>query len=538
VDRYKTEAANRSRRQAELSLLPAIALPSPPNPHLKYRSNPVEFAHDVLIIPFLSLDQIEILNAAAKPSKSSRVKLSTGHSVGKTFVLAILANWWFETRDPGVVITTAPTKRDVVDLLWTEIRLQRERAGLSDHFIGPRAPELFDHDEHWAKGYTAQKGESFQGRHRPSMMFLFDEAEGLDGSYWKTTNTMYKPSRDADHVWVVAENPTTTTSQSYQEESYVDEDGDPKWKRFNLSALDHPNVLAELAGQVPPIPNAVDLGQVRAWLADWFERIEPSEVDPDLDIEFPKGSGQWWRPDSEGEGRVLGRRPTGSTDSVWNERLFLRACAANLPLPHTGILPEMGCDVARKGRDRTEIHTRCGPCSLAHEDHGGWDTVRTSDRLMQLAGEWAKWQNSRLGSTARHIDPKTIRIKVDDTGVGGGVTDILRSNKYNVIAVNSGERATMIDKYVLIRDQLWFVVRDLAKVGKLDLSRLKPKTLARLKTQALAPTWQPTTNRRRRVDPKEFTTKTLKFSPDGMDALNLAYYEPPDRATTTLAGAQ
>jgi hypothetical protein len=100
---------------------------------------------------------------------------------------------WFDVFDPGVVITTAPTERDVVDLLWTELRLQRERAGLPCHFIGARAPEMRTSEEHYAKGYTARKGESFQGRHRQRMLFIFDEGEGVDSNYWTTAKTMFKP---------------------------------------------------------------------------------------------------------------------------------------------------------------------------------------------------------------------------------------------------------------------------------------------------------------------------------------------------------
>ena len=112
-----------------------------------YRDDPCGYAREILKVN-LTPDQSDILRALTQAP--GRVKVNSGHSVGKTFLAAVAVSWWFDTRDPGVVITTAPTERDVVDLLWTEVRLQRARAGLPSRFAGPRAPEMFDHDGHWA----------------------------------------------------------------------------------------------------------------------------------------------------------------------------------------------------------------------------------------------------------------------------------------------------------------------------------------------------------------------------------------------------
>lgn len=487
----------------------------------KYRNDPVGYARDVLGVELTQV-QGEILLATLQPPY--RVLVESGHNVGKTFLAAVAVNWWYDTRDPSAAITTAPTERDVVDLLWTEVRLLRSRAKvkLPDTFIGPSAPEMRDHEEHYAKGYTARKGESFQGRHRPCMLFVFDEAEGIEGTYWRTANTMFQP--DGTHAFLAILNPTTTTSQSYQEEQATLPDGSPKWRLFRVSSLDHPNVTAGVVGKPAPIPNAVTLEQVQGWLADWFEPVEAADVDPDVDVEFPAGGGKWWRPDPEGEARVLGRRPSAGTFGVWSERLWERACTTALT-HRIDVLPEIGADVARFGNDRSEFHVRCDCCSLHHEDHGGWDNVKVADRLMELATHWAAWMTGLRMPQAAPIDPKTIPIKVDDTGVGGGVTDILTSNGFNVVPVNAGAAAVNADKYPRIRDELWFTTRDRAKAGQLDLTRLGKKRLAKLQTQALAPTWLPTPDRRRQVEPKEKTKERIGRSPDGMDSLNLAYFE-------------
>lgn len=505
----------------------------------RYVCDPIGFARDVLkVTP--TADHERWLPALLEPPY--RVMAKSGHKIGKTFGAAMAVAWWHYTRPQSVVITTAPTERDVIDLLWTEIRLLVTRARLPDHFIGPAAPEMFESEEHWAKGYTARKGESFQGRHRANMLFVFDEAEGIEGTYWKVTNTMFKPG--AGHAWLSILNPTTTTSQSYQEEQATDAAGNPKWRTFSVSSLDHPNVAVGLANrgraergeplEPEPVPNAVGLEQVEGWLAEWFEPVAPDEVDDERDVEFPPGSGQWHRPSPDGEGRVLGRRPTAGTFGVWSERLWQLATAGGLE-PAADDLPELGCDVARFGDDRTEIHSRCGPCSLAHEDHGGWDTVRTANRLMTLADQLAKWATKRRPPQAAPVDPKTLAIKIDDTGVGGGVTDILVANGYNAVPVNSGEAAPKRDKYPKVRDQLWFDTAGRARRKQIDLSRLSPKVRARLRVQFLAPKWSQTHDRKRQVESKEALKKPARLgkSPDGADSVNLAYFE-----VATSAGAE
>lgn len=487
-----------------------------------YRSDPVGYIRDVLkMTP--TPDQERIARALLEPPY--RVMAKSGHNIGKTALSAMLTNWWYDSRDPSAVITTAPTKRDVVDLLWTEVRLQRLRAGLSMDFVGPSAPEMRTGEEHYAKGFTANTGESFQGRHRPHMFFVFDEAEGVDGTFWKTAGTMFQP--DGTNAFLTILNPTTTTSHRYIEERAISEEGRRKWNVFSISSLNHPNIIAELNGQPPPVPNAVSLSQVRDWLTDWFETIHAEERDEDRDIEFPPGSGKWYRPGPDGEPRVLGRNPSAGTYGVWSERLWQRAASPPVALLWDCVSdrPEIGIDVARFGDDRTEFHVRCGPCSLQHEDRGGWDTVQTSERAMALADEWAGWWNAQRPNGVAEITGKDIALKVDDTGVGGGVTDIVGANGYSAVPVNAGSAAPDSTRYQRVRDQLWFETVERARAGRLDLSRLPATRLAKLEAQALAPEKSPMPDRRWRVESKEETKKKVGRSPDGMDAVNLAYYE-------------
>src|SRR6185503_10916455 len=88
----------------------------------------------------------------------------------------------------------APTKRDVEDLLWTEVRLQRAAALIPLPWdMHPVAPYMGTGLDHYAKGFTARDVNSAQGRHRANMLFIFDEKEGVAKPFWDGMKSMFRP---------------------------------------------------------------------------------------------------------------------------------------------------------------------------------------------------------------------------------------------------------------------------------------------------------------------------------------------------------
>lgn len=491
-----------------------------------YRDRPVAFARDVLGY-HPTEDQATILS-----SLPGRVKVNSGHNVGKTSIAAVASLWWFYTRDPAVVITTAPTERDVVDLLWTEIRLLhgRARVSLPPFWIGPRAPEMFHHENHWAKGYTARRGESWQGRHRPCMFFLFDESEGIDPIYWQTTDTMYQPGED--HCWLAIGNPVTTSSQSFLEDQALAPDGSPKWKLFTLSALNHPNVRNQLKLLPPPIPNAVSLNQVHQWVSDWCDPIPPTDVRPDR-LEWPPGSGIFYRTGPQFQARVQGIRPTGGVDTVWSEAAWVEAirpkfsdnwCWQN----KCGIT--IGVDTATYGDDNCGIHVRSGPLSLHHESHNGWMPHRIASTVKDLSVQYADWYNSHATEDRPPLHPSEVQTIVELDGVGVSVFD--RCDGFgNWMGLKVAEKSELVDsmgrpRYFNKRSEIWFEAAEAAANGQMDLSRLPREVLNRLRLQLTTPYYKMLPAGTQQVEPKEDVKKRLKRSPDDADALVVCYANP------------
>jgi len=59
-----------------------------------------------------------------------RTTVPAGHAVGKTWVAARVALWFLHSFPHSLVITTAPTFRQVENVLWAEIRRQHRDARL------------------------------------------------------------------------------------------------------------------------------------------------------------------------------------------------------------------------------------------------------------------------------------------------------------------------------------------------------------------------------------------------------------------------
>ena len=497
----------------------------------QYRNDPVGYAKDVLGITLWE-GQKRAARLLLEPPWKVQVKAS--HSVGKTHLAAVLTSWFFFTRpNNSAVITTAPTLREVRDLLWTEVRMQSRRAriDLPNLFIGRTAPEMRSSEDHFAKGFTAAKDVSFQGRHFKHMMFVFDEAVGVRHEFWEVMKSMFVPG--GEHFWLCIYNPTDTASQAYAECFAVGFGGAPAWNVISLSSLDHPNLKASLSGTPMPYPSAVSREQFEGWLADWAEEVPETSVEPDRDFEWPPGSGKWYRPGPLMESRALGRWPSAGTYGVWSDALWALACEKITPNYPNNELPVIGCDIAFQGDDFTEMHVKWGKYSRHHERHNGWLEDRTAGRLKQLCSEWADRANDARPPQAAKIKPQDIPVHYDGDGRGGGLTT--HKGDYKFIPICASSTAYETSRYPNRRSELWFNVALMTRKRLVNLSFLPADMRERLRRQAMAPTWSVNAQGCCVVEPKDKTKARLKHSPDGMDAVNLAYapaveFEAPSSA--------
>lgn len=163
---------------------------------------------------------------------------------------------------------------------------------------------------------------------------------------------------------------------------------------------------------------------------------------------------------------------------------------------------QIGADIARFGDDRIVFYKRIGFKLVSERVYKKCSVVETANNLKDFA------KNN-----------KQTPIKIDDTGVGGGVTDILKSEGFNAIAVNFGQTANDPNKYPNAISEMWFSLKD-------QINEVQLISDQELKSELATREWKIDNKGRRCVESKEEYKKRYYKSPDKADACLLCFYEP------------
>jgi tRNA(Met) C34 N-acetyltransferase TmcA len=110
-----------------------------------------------------------------------------GRAVGKSCLLAGLVLWWIYTRPKSLVITTGPDFRQVVSVLWKELRSAAVPLGYDHLTHGYGTPQRLTVQQGtgWgALGFAAQYEEGFSGQHAGDLLVIVDEASGISAPIW------------------------------------------------------------------------------------------------------------------------------------------------------------------------------------------------------------------------------------------------------------------------------------------------------------------------------------------------------------------
>lgn len=495
----------------------------------RYRDDPIGYARHMLGME-LTADQGTMLNNVVRHRRSG---CKAAHAVGKSVVAGILANHWHDCFETSICYVTAPTWTAARDRTFKQARLIREeRVPLYARGRILETGKIEDSDptlklKHFIQAINAESGEGFQGEHSARILVILEEAVGVPAYIWEAADKGLMTAAE-NRLFAIA-NPTdeATLFGAYCA------DGDTCI--ITVSALDHPNIQAELHGQPAPFPGACSL----TWLYDELKReCEPARPGDPGAFEFwslstiracldgaPIGAQErpamaWYLPNAIFQGRVLGLFPQEANQQVippsWLEHL------ARLE-PDRSELPEVGADIARHGDDRTGIATRWGACLYGLEVLRQMSLEVVTDNIRLAIHAAATLDGS-------NFDPKSIPCRIDITGgLGAGPYDRLAAEGYSVIGVNSSETAIDDENYPNKRSELWFSTREMVRARQFDDSRLPPDTRSALRRELSTPKWKPDAKGRKVVDPKKDTKKILKWSPDLADAVLLAYYagEPP-----------
>jgi phage terminase large subunit len=460
-------------------LISALLAQADPQPD-PYAADPVGFAKDILGFDAWS-KQREILESVRD---HERTAVRASHGPGKTAVAARAA-LWFLAAHPGNsrVVTTAPTWAQVADLLWREIRSAVGVAHAHQLLTAwplPSSTKL-DLGEQWfAIGHSTDRPERFQGHHADYLLLIVDEASGVHESIFEAAEGFL--TAEGARILLLG-NPTQTGGAFHR--AFTSERA--LWNCIHISAYDCPNETDEV------VPAHVARALPRK---GWAEERRKA----------------WGEESWIYQVRVLGNFAKNTKDAVFNLGEVEEAQLRELPGDSTKERVVIACDVARFGDDETVIAERIGNRVRIREHYIGQrpptataSGAQTGD-VVETAG--------RIAEYAQQYPIAHVRLVVDDTGVGGGVTDILRNSGWNVTAFNAGDQAFRPDLFPNRRSELWF--EGAAQVEDLDLD---PDD--QLAADLTAPKRTHDLKQRRVVERKDETKKRLGRSPDRGDAVLL-----------------
>ncbi len=390
----------------------------PYEPQGEHCSSPALFAEEVLGITSLWSKQKEVLDTLGT---HARVAVKSGNGLGKGFSAAISILWFLYCEDEAVVLSTAPTFRQVRHVLWREVhRLYRNaRYDLGGKLLDTR---LEISEGRYALGLSADGADEFQGFHSPNMLIVVDEAEGVEETIYEAIESVMTSE---NCKLLLIGNPTTMEG-SFRRAFYEDSE---LYQTITISALESPNVLQG---------RSVVRGLVTR---KWVE--ERGRV--------------WGAGNPVYQARVLGEFPDQGEDTLIPLSVVEEAVARDFtPSP---ALPNQGeenvviaVDVARFGSDKSVILRRRGMVVEDIQAYRGLDT-------MKLAGHVAN-------AIQLH---KPAVVMIDEVGIGAGVVDRLREQGYHVQGVNVGMAAQDSEHYANLRAEGFWDLHNLFLRGDVTI---------------------------------------------------------------------
>ena len=434
-----------------------------------YWDDPVAFVQDVLQAE-PDVWQVETLTAlAGKP----KVSVRSGQGVGKTALEAWAVIWFLCCRPSPKIICTAPTRQQLHDVLWAEIAKWLEGT-LVKNFLKWTKTKVYmiGNEERWfATARTATKPENMQGFHEDYMLFVVDEASGVADNIMEA---ILGTLSGQENKLLMCGNPTRTSGVFYDSHHRDRMD----YHTLKVSSYDS---------------NRTNKDNIASLLRKYGEDSDVSRV------------------------RVFGDFPKAEPDAFISlfevEKAIRREVYVDedgdISIPESAVL-SIGVDVSRFGSDETVIYSRIGKKVLGFESFRGQDLMRTTGEALRISREHMRTY-SKLHCT----------INVDDTGLGGGVTDrlneVVYEEGYNITinACNNGDSADN-DAYDNWGTQSWATIKEL-------LEDIELPDDDELVAQLTSRKYHLTSKGKLKLERKKDMKKRGLPSPDRADGLVLAF---------------
>jgi len=445
-----------------------------------YQQYPDIFYQDVLraeLDPF----QAQIVSTVRD---HPRVHIQTANAIGKTFTLAQIALWFLFCYPPSTVVCTASTGRQLYGQLWTEISKAYMHVSIPGLGGELQKTQLIIEPGWQMVAFSTSEEANFEGWHNENIMVIFDEAKGIEPDIYRGAERVLRGTPGVAR-WVVASTPPlgpigefVRLKNSPPQIRTANGDFENRWKYLQLSAWDSP-------------------------------RVSDAECQATLD-DYGEESPFY-------QSMIMGQIPMAGEDNLidgaWVEEAIARDSVPRVS-PRT-----IGVDVARFGDDETVIIACEGGNVLCIEPYHKQDTVFVTEKTKGMA-----------------IRYRADVIRVDATGVGGGVVDMLHAAGFPVDGVDAASSPDDPSKYYDRVTEDWAKLAEMFKEGSISI----PDD-ALLKAQLVSRRFEYRIKGGETVmkleSKKDMKGKGMR-SPDRADALVLALVlgSPPQRSRILATG--
>lgn len=442
-----------------------------------YRKDPVLFANEVLLFSPDKWQKAALMDLAESP----KVAIKSGQGVGKTGMEAVALLWFLTCFSYPRVVATAPTKQQLHDVLWSEVAKWQERSPLLRAVLRWTKTYIYvvGHEKRWfATARTATKPENMQGFHEDNMLFIIDEASGVADPIMEA---ILGTLSGGNNKLLMCGNPTRTSGTFY------DAFFSSRWmyKCHTVSSEDSPRTSKDnIKALIDRF--GYDSNVVRVRIRGLFPK---QEDDVFIALQLLEDSVKLELSDGEDESEK------------------------NIPARI-----DIGVDVARFGNDSTVIAEKIDKLIPELLIRHGQDTMRT-------VGDIVKTYKDLMEKYPAYDD--YVYVKIDDTGVGGGVSDRLKEVKQEeglekmlIVPVNFAKKAPKTKTaryYDDIVTWMWSNVRDL-----LEAKEIKLPDDSILIGEFSTRKYFFQSNGKQRLENKDDLKKRGLTSPDRADAVALA----------------
>lgn len=369
----------------------------------------------------MSKGQAQILSAIPRAiAENKPIIVPSANMQGKDFICGRIPLWFLFSFAPSKVIITAPTDRQVKEVIWAELSTAWNNAPVQ--LPGRLLTCKVDVEPDWfilaftTKESGDQTGKA-QGFHSPNICVIVSEAQAVEDKIFDQLESLL----GAEHnLYIQIGNPLRTTGTFARA---IDDTTNNIV--INLDALDSPNYREK---------KIVVSGMASF---DWIEKMR-RRYDPEGTGDHPI----WLA-------RVRGRKPTSSIDTLFSQDLIEKMLTQEPRQMVRKIVTS--CDPARMGDDECVIY-------------GGISgRIAKQDILPQSKADTVC---SRILQMTKQIEANHIIIDCD--GLGGPIADFVRILKPASITLQeiNAEGKPEDEQYDNLKAEMWFYAQKEAEEGR------------------------------------------------------------------------